>query len=148
MSFSNPKTTVIILKEPSDWDEWTLIINSMARRGYVENFVDLTAIETPEPTKPTIPTYSDVKVGAISLAGLSDDQKRELLMLRDDHKEALKDYREKRTAPKEIDHHILTTGDSRFVMLLKGKPTVHRKFLVLKERLASIVRIRKLEVNR
>jgi hypothetical protein len=48
-----------------------LIINAMAKRGDVSEYVDLTAAVKPvELTRPAIPTFLTVKLGAASLADL------------------------------------------------------------------------------
>jgi hypothetical protein len=70
-----------------------LIINAMAKRGDVSEYVDLTAaVEPAEPARPAIPTFSTVKLGAASLADLDLTQQRELSMLREDFKKILCTY--------------------------------------------------------
>jgi hypothetical protein len=70
MASSTMKTSVV-LKKSVDWDEWVLIINAMAKRGDVSEYVDLTAaVEPAEPARPVIPTFLTVKPGAALLADL------------------------------------------------------------------------------
>jgi hypothetical protein len=85
--------TSVVLKESVDWDEWMLIINAMAKRGDVSEYVDLTAaVEPAESARPAIPTFSTVKPGAALLADLDLTQQRELSMLRENFKEISRTY--------------------------------------------------------
>jgi hypothetical protein len=148
MASSTMKTSVV-LKESVDWDEWVLIINAMAKRGDVSEYVDLTAaVEPAEPARPAIPTFSTVKPGAASLADLDPTQQRELSMLREDFKEISRTYREKRDALKDIEQHIMTTVDRQNILYLDGADTVYQKLVALKKRLAPTDRARTLEVTR
>jgi hypothetical protein len=92
MASSTTKTSVI-LKESADWDEWILIVNAMARRGDVTEYVNLTATTEPaEPARPAIPTFSTVKTEAALLAELDQTQQKELLILRENFKKILRTY--------------------------------------------------------
>ena len=145
---STTMKTSIVLKEPADWDEWLLIIKAMARRGGVTEFVDLSADEPAEPTKPAIPTFSTVKRGAATLSDLNETQQKELSMLREDFKEISRTYREKRDALKDIEQHIMTTVDRQNILYLDGANTVYQKLAALRKRLAPTDRARRLDVAR
>jgi hypothetical protein len=70
-----------------------LIINAIAKRGDVSEYVDLTAaVEPAEPARLVIPTFLTVKPGAASLADLDLTQQRELSILHKDFKEILRTY--------------------------------------------------------
>jgi hypothetical protein len=70
-----------------------LIINAIAKRGDVSEYVDLTAaVEPAEPARPAIPTFLTVKPGAASLTNLDLTQQRELSMLRENFKEISRTY--------------------------------------------------------
>lgn len=149
MASSTTTKTSVVLKESVDWDEWLLIINAMAKRGDVSEYVDLTAaVEPAEPARPAIPTFSTVKPGAASLADLDQTQQRELSMLREDFKEISRTYREKRDALKDVEQHILTTVDRQNILYLDGADTVYQKLMALKKRLAPTDRARTFEVTR
>jgi hypothetical protein len=148
MASSTTKTSVV-LKESADWDEWILIVNAMARRGGVTEYVNFTATTEPaEPVRPAIPTFSTVKPGAASLAALDETQQKELLMLREDFKEISRTYREKRDALKDMEQHIMTTVDRQNILYLDGADTVYQKLMALKKRLVPTDRARTLEVTR
>jgi hypothetical protein len=71
MASSTTIKTSVILKESVDWDEWVLIINAIAKREDVSEYVDLTAAVKPaELTRPVIPTFLTVKLEAALLADL------------------------------------------------------------------------------
>jgi hypothetical protein len=70
-----------------------LIINAMAKRGDISEYIDLTvAVEPAELTRPAIPTFLTVKLEAASLADLDLTQQRELSILREDFKKILRTY--------------------------------------------------------
>jgi hypothetical protein len=147
MASSTMKTSVV-LKESVDWDEWVLIINAMAKRGDVSEYVDFTAaVEPAVPLRPAIPTFPTVKPGAASLADLDQTQQRDLSMLREDFKEISPTYREQRDALKDIEQHIMTTVDRQNILYLDGADTVYQKLVGLKKRLAPTNRARTLEVT-
>jgi hypothetical protein len=148
MSSSTTTKISVVLKEPGDWDEWMLIIKSMAKRGNVKEFVNLNASEPKELERPEIPTFRTVKPDAVSLADLDQNQQKQLAMLREDFKEISRTYREKREAMDNIDQHIMTTVDRQNILYLDGADTVYQKLIALKERLAPTDRARKLEVKR
>jgi Reverse transcriptase (RNA-dependent DNA polymerase) len=141
--------TSVILRESADWDEWILIINAMAKRGDVSEYVNLTAANEPaEPVRPAIPTFLMIEPDAASLGDLDETQQKELSMLREDFKEISRTYREKRDALKDIEQHILTTVDRQNILYLDGADTVYQKLVALKKRLAPTDRARTLEVTR
>jgi hypothetical protein len=142
--------TSVVLKEPGDWDEWVLVIEAMARRGGVQEYVDLIrlTVEPAEPVKPSTPTFSTIKSGAAKSDDLSAGQQRDLAILREDHKEALRTYRERIEALKNLNLFILTSVDRFNLLYLRDQTTVFQKLLALKKRLAFTDRIRELKVIR
>jgi hypothetical protein len=92
MASSTTKTSVV-LKESADWDEWILIVNAMARRGGVTEYVNFTATTEPaEPVRPAISTFLTVIPEAASLAALDKTQQKELLILHENFKKILYMY--------------------------------------------------------
>jgi hypothetical protein len=70
-----------------------LIINVIAKRGDVSEYVDLTAAVKPaEPARPAIPMFLTVKLEAVLLADLDLTQQRELSMLRENFKKISRMY--------------------------------------------------------
>jgi hypothetical protein len=148
-TFIANKTTVVLAK-PSDWDEWILIINFMTRRSDIDEYVDLIKPETPESVKPGMSTFFSIKSGATSSKNLTEDERRDLLMMRDDFKETVRTYRKKSEALKGLNLHILTTIDRFNLIYLMNEDTniVFRKLSVLKKRLALTDRIREMKIIR
>jgi hypothetical protein len=122
----------------------------MAKRDGIQEYVDLTrpTVESAEPVKPSTPTFSTVKPGAVKSDDLTIGQQRDLAILREDHKEALRTYREKTEALKSLNLFILTSVNRSNLLYLRDQTTVFQKLPALKKRLAPTNRIRELKVIR
>lgn len=59
-----------------------IIINAMAKRGDIGKYIDLKT--TPEPTPPSPPSYADVKEGTRCIVDLTENQKADLWMKREE----------------------------------------------------------------
>ncbi len=140
--------TSVILKKLDDWDEWVLIIEAMIRRDDVQKYVNLITVEPTESVKPPTFTFFTVKPEAAKSDDLSTGQQRDLAILRKDHKETLRTYRERTEALKNLNLFILTSVDRSNLLYLRDQITVFQKLLALKKRLAFTNRIRELEVIR
>ena len=93
---SPPSTTArvsVVLRAPEDWEEWMLVVNTMARRGGVMDLVDVNAAELPEPTRPILPTYSAVKATAASMKDVDTNEQKDLTFLRENYREVLRECR-------------------------------------------------------
>lgn len=142
-------TKSIILVSPADWDEWIHFVRMKANRTGIGAYTDFTATtEPPEPVKPVIPSYSDVKSGAIKASDLNENEKMEFKVKREDYKLELTDYKEKADALKSLEDFIISSIDRAHVMHLVGKETVYQKLNALRTRLAPTDRVRKMEIIR
>ena len=77
---SSPTTSraSVVLRCAEDWDEWMLVINTMARRGAVQGLVDVeSSVELEEPTRPILPIYSTVTAEAVSMKDLDNNEQKE-----------------------------------------------------------------------
>lgn len=144
---STPSKVSITLVRPEDWDEWMLIVNSMARNGNVKDLIDPNLpTEPPQPVEPRRPTAVDA--GAASITALTADQQKVYALLRDDFKYDMMKYRDQREALKSIQDFILTRVDRQHLILLEGKETVYQMLVALKKRLAPTDRAREMDVIR
>jgi hypothetical protein len=125
-----------------------LIIEAMIRRDDVQKYVNLITVEPTESVKPPTFTFFTVKPEAAKSDDLSTGQQRDLAILRKDHKETLRTYRERTEALKNLNLFILTSVDRSNLLYLRDQITVFQKLLALKKRLAFTNRIRELEVIR
>jgi hypothetical protein len=141
--------TSVILKEPDDWDEWVLIIDTMIKRSDIQKYVNLIRIiESTESVKSSTLTFFTIKLDAVKSNDLSIDQQRDLAILRENHKKTLRTYRERIEALKNLNLFILTSVNRFNLLYLRNQTTIFQKLLVLKKRLALTNRIRKLKVIR
>ncbi len=140
--------TVVTLKESDDWDEWFLIIEAMIKRENIQKYTNLIKIESAESIKSVTPTFFSVRPDAAFSKNLTKDERRDLIIMREDHREKLRTYRERTEALKQLNVYILITVDRSNLLYLKEQNTIFRKLSALKKRLAPTNRIRKLEVVR
>jgi hypothetical protein len=127
-----------------------LVIEIMVKRGDVQKYVNLIRliVELTESVKPSILTFSTVKPGAAKSDDLSAGQQRDLAILRENHKKALRTYRERIEALKNLNLFILTSVNRFNLLYLRNQTTIFQKLLVLKKRFALTNRIRELEIIR
>jgi hypothetical protein len=138
----------VILKKLDDWDEWVLIIETMIRRDDVQKYVNLITVESIESVKSSIFTFFTIKLEAIKSDDFSIDQQRDLTILRENHKNALRTYRERIEILKNLNLFILTSVNRFNLLYLRNQITIFQKLLVLKKRFALTNRIRELEMIR
>ncbi|ERF70711.1 hypothetical protein EPUS_09493 [Endocarpon pusillum Z07020] len=139
----------ITLTRPEDWDEWMLIVNSMARNGDVKDLINPDwPIEPPQLSEPKRPTAADIKPGAASLTELDTGEQKLFTLLREDYKYDMMRYRDRQSALSSIQDFILTRIDRQHLILLGGKETVYQMLTALKKRLAPTDRAREMDVIR
>jgi hypothetical protein len=155
MSFSNNilnftayKTIIVVLIKSFDWNEWILIINFMIRRGGIDAYVNLIKLESLESVKFEMSIFFIIKSEVTSSKNLTEDERRDLLMMRDDFKKTMRTYREKFEALKALNLHILITVDRSNLIYLMNEDIVFRKLTILKKRLALTNRIREMKIIR
>jgi hypothetical protein len=120
--FMTNKTIVVLIKS-SDWNEWILIINFMIRRSSIDAYVNLIKPELSESVKPVLFTFSSIKNEVTFSKVLIEDERRDLLMMRNDFKETMCIYREKLEALKAQNLHILITVDRFNLIYLMNEDT-------------------------
>ncbi len=138
----------VILKKFDDWDEWIMIVKTMIKRDDVERFVNLIKNESIELIEFDFSIFFTIKIDAINSTDLSIDEQRDLAILREDYKNQMRKYREKIDALKNLNIFILTSVDRFNLIYLRDQETIHQKLSILKKRLASTNRIRRLEIAR
>jgi hypothetical protein len=146
-SAASQKTNVI-LKKLDDWDEWIMIVKTMIRRDDVEQYVNLIKIESVELIEFDLFIFFTIKIDAINSTDLSIDEQRDLAILREDYKNQMRRYRERIDALKNLNIFILTSVDRFNLIYLRDQKTIHQKLSILKKRLASTNRVRRLEIVR
>jgi hypothetical protein len=120
----------------------------MIRRDDVQKYVNLITVESAESVKSLTFTFFTIKLGATKSDDLSTDQQRDLAILREDHKKALRTYRERIEALKNLSLFILTSVNRFNLLYLRDQTTIFQKLLALKKRIAFTNRIRELKVIR
>jgi hypothetical protein len=120
----------------------------MTRRDDIDAYVNLIKPEPSESVKPILLTFSSIRNEITSSKNLIEDERRDLLMMRDDFKKTMRTYREKFEALKVLNLHILITVDRSNLIYLMNEDIVFRKLSALKKRLALTNRIREIKMIR
>ncbi len=140
--------TNLILKKLGDWNEWIMIIKAMTRRDNVEKYVNLIKIDFAESIELDLSIFFTIKLDATNSIDLSIDKQRDLAIMREDYKKKMRKYKKRIDVLKNLNIFILTSVDWFNLIYLRNQKTIHQKLSILKKRLASTNRIRKLEMIR
>jgi hypothetical protein len=125
-----------------------MIIKTMIKRDDVERYVNLIRIESAESIELDLFIFFTIKIDAINSTDLSIDEQRDLAVLREDYKNQMRRYRERIDALKNLNIFILTSVDRFNLIYLRNQKTIHQKLSILKKRLVSTNRVRRLEMIR
>jgi hypothetical protein len=125
-----------------------MIVMTMIKRDDVERYVNLIKIESIESIEFDLSIFFTIKIDAINSIDLSIDEQRDLAILREDYKDQMRRYKERIDALKNLNIFILTSVDRFNLIYLRDQKTIHQKLSILKKRLASTNRIRRLEIAR
>jgi hypothetical protein len=120
----------------------------MIRRDDIDEYVNLIKLEFFESVKFEMSIFFSIKSEVTSSKNLIEDERRDLLIMRDDFKETMRTYREKSEALKALNLHILIAVDRFNLIYLMNEDTVFRKLSALKKRLAFTNRIREMKIIR
>jgi hypothetical protein len=139
---------IVVLIKSSDWDEWILIINFMTRRSDIDEYMNLIKSKSFELVKSKMSIFSSIKSEIISFKNLIKDERRDLLMMRNNFKKMMRTFKKKFEALKTLNLHILITVDQSNLIYLMNEDTniVFRKLTILKKRLALTNRIREMKM--
>jgi hypothetical protein len=140
--------TNLILKKLDDWDEWIMIVNTMTKRDDVERYVNLIKIESAEFIELDLFIFFTIKLDATNSIDLSIDEQRDLAIMREDYKKKIRKYKKRIDALKNLNIFILISIDRFNLIYFRNQKTIHQKLSILKKRLASTNRVRKLEMIR
>ena len=149
MMSSPPSTTArvsVVLRAPENWKEWMLVVNIMAHRGGVMDLIDVNAAELSKPICSTLPMYSAVKPAATSIKDLDANEQKDLIILRENYWEVLREYIDKTDTLKAIKQYIMASVNRQLILYLNDTDTVHQKLLILKKRMVLTDRVRKINV--
>ena len=76
----------VALNSPSDWDEWIEIIKTQALAGKVWGYVDPSKDQVPTLEEPLLPQSRDVNAQATTFGQLTQEEREEYRILRQDYK--------------------------------------------------------------
>ncbi len=126
-----------------------LIVDAMIQREDIQEYVNLARIvKSIELIKKSTSNFFTIVQSTTFSTNLIENQRRNLIVLRKNHKKNLRTYREKIEILKVLNLFILTSVDRSNLIYLRSQNTIFQKLSALKKRLASTNRIRELEIIR
>jgi hypothetical protein len=120
----------------------------MIKRDKIEKFVNLIIIESNELIKSSSFIFFDFINDVTSSINFSFEKRHDLIILRKDYKKLLRTYKERIEALKILNLFVMISIDRTNLLYLKNKATIFQKLFAFKKRLASIDRIKELEIIR
>jgi hypothetical protein len=118
----------------------------MIKRDKIEKLMNLIIIESDESIKSLSFIFFDLVNDVTSSADFSFKKRHDLIILREDYKKLLRTYKKRIEALKILDLFVLISVDRTNLLYFRDKATIFQKLLAFKKRLASINRIRELEI--
>jgi hypothetical protein len=140
--------TNLILKKLDDWDKWVMIVKTIIKRDDIERYVNLTKIEFAEFIEFDFSIFFTIKLDATNFIDLSIDEQRDLAIMREDYKKKMRKYKKRIDVLKNLNIFIFISMNRFNLIYFKNQKTIHQKLSILKKRLASTNRVRKLEMIR
>ncbi len=126
-----------------------LIVDAMIQKRDIQKYVNLVRIvKSVESIKKSTSNFFTIVQSTTFSADLIENQRRNLIVLRENHKENFRTYREKIEILKALNLFILTSVDRSNLIYLRDQNTIFQKLSALKKRLALTNRIRELEIIR
>ena len=125
-----------------------MIIELMTMRFNVQKYVDFIKPKVTESQKPQMLEFSDVKFIVSKLSDLDTNEKTNLKFLIERYRLALQTVAKKSNALKLLNTHIIFNIDRIHLMHLTEMITIYQKLNILKKRLVSTNRVRKIEMTR
>ncbi len=110
----------------------------MIKREKIDDYVNLIKLEFVELVKSIISTLFSILVIVTSLTDLSESQRRDLAMLRKNHKKNFHTYKKRIEALKVLNLYILIFVNRINLLYIREHATMFQKLLALKKRLALI----------
>ncbi len=126
-----------------------LIVDAMTQRKNIQKYVNLVRIvKLVESIKKSTSSFFAIVQSTTFSTNLIENQRRDLTVLRKNHKKNLRTYREKIEILKTLNLFILTSVDRFNLIYLKNQSTIFQKISTMKKRFASTNRIKEFEIIR
>lgn len=148
VSSSQAITSNVVLRDPSDWDEWIAVVKSRARYTNISSAIDFEKKEKPvQPTEPARPTLHQFHANATALSVLTPEQEKDYKLAYELWKQDTLTYRAQILALQDIQNFIMKSIDKKHIRYA-NQETVWDALVSLKQRLAPTDRARKYELSK
>jgi len=146
---SSTTTKTVILDQPSNWEPWLFVVQTMAEGGDIWEYINPDLDTDPIiPNRPQKPNPQDVNATKNTLIALDAPERETFKLLLANYKEDLAVTKQILDTIQAVRTHIVSTVGTKNIVYIKGKTTVFQMLVALKKRLRPTDYARKLDVVR
>jgi hypothetical protein len=137
----------VTLNGPSDWDEWIEVVKTLALAGKVWDYLDpskdqVPTLEEPQPPKPT-----DINAEISTFGQLSQEEREEYRMLRQDYKWQRDLYDRRDSALSSMRTSIQSSVSRSYLHYTFGTSNAREMLIELQKRLQPTDQLRELDLS-
>ena len=149
MSVLTIQKTVITLNGPSDWDDWLVVIKTIAIGVEIWDSINPSKlkIELKALKEPTCPTPATIDPNKTTIASLSEAEKEQLELLRFNYWHKITLYDQKTAALASLQMTIQETISHPLLLYTFECESVHDMLVTLMNQIAPTDRARQLEMS-
>src|SRR5271155_2244237 len=136
----------VTLNSPSDWDEWIEVIKTQALAGKVWDYVDPLKDQVPALQEPLPPQPRDVNAQAATFGQLTQEEKEEYRILRQDYKWQRDLYNKRDNALSSLRTFIQSSVSRSCLHYTFGTSTAREMLIELQKRLQPTDQLCELEL--
>ena len=137
----------VTLNSPSDWDEWIEVLKTQALAGKVWDYVDPSKDQVPALEEPLPPQPSDVNAQATTFGQLTQEEREEYRMLRQDYKWQRDLYDKRDNALSSLRTSIQSSVSRSCLHYTFGTSSAREMLIELQKRLQPTDQLRELDLT-
>jgi len=137
----------VTLNGPSDWDEWLEVIKTLALAGKVWDYIDPSKDEVPALEEPLPPQPKDVNDQVNTFGQLSQEEKEEYKLLRQDYKWQRDLYDRRDNALASLRISIQSSVSRTYLHYTFGTADAREMVVELQKRLQPTDQLRELNLS-
>jgi transposase InsO family protein len=137
----------VTLNGPSDWDEWIEVVKTLALAGKVWDYIDPSKDEVPALEEPLPPQPSDVNDQVATFGLLSQEEREEFRILRQDYKWQRDLYDRRDNALASLRTSIQSSVSRTYLHYTFGTSSARDMIIELQKRLQPTDQLRELDLS-
>jgi hypothetical protein len=137
----------VTLNSPSDWDEWIEVMKTQALVGKVWDYVDPSKDQVPALEEPLPPQPRDINAQAATFGQLTQEEREEYRMLRQDYKWQRDLYDKRDNALSSLRTFIQSSVNRSCLHYTFGASNARKMLIELQKRLQPTDQLRELQLT-